>query len=53
MFNHRNARLDRFLRWFVMTPDMHRVHHSIVVGETNSSFGFKPAVVGPATGQLP
>src|SRR5580700_11387518 len=44
MFNHGNARLsvrlDRFLRWFVVTPDMHRVHHSIVVGETNSNFGF-------------
>lgn len=32
--------LDRYLRWFVVTPDMHRVHHSIVVGETNSNFGF-------------
>ncbi|MGH7880527.1 MAG: sterol desaturase family protein [Candidatus Binataceae bacterium] len=44
MFNHGNLRLpvwlDRYLRWFVVTPDMHRVHHSIVVGETNSNFGF-------------
>jgi sterol desaturase/sphingolipid hydroxylase (fatty acid hydroxylase superfamily) len=44
MFNHGNARLplrvDRYLRWLVVTPDMHRVHHSIVVGETNSNFGF-------------
>jgi sterol desaturase/sphingolipid hydroxylase (fatty acid hydroxylase superfamily) len=44
MFNHGNVRLlawlDRYLRWFVVTPDMHRVHHSIVVGETNSNFGF-------------
>jgi sterol desaturase/sphingolipid hydroxylase (fatty acid hydroxylase superfamily) len=44
MFNHGNvripARLDRCLRWLVVTPDMHRVHHSIVVGETNSNFGF-------------
>jgi sterol desaturase/sphingolipid hydroxylase (fatty acid hydroxylase superfamily) len=44
MFNHGNvripARLDRWLRWLVVTPDMHRVHHSIVVGETNSNFGF-------------
>jgi sterol desaturase/sphingolipid hydroxylase (fatty acid hydroxylase superfamily) len=44
MFNHGNARiparLDRYLRWFVVTPDMHRVHHSTVVGETNSNFGF-------------
>jgi len=44
MFNHANVRipvrLDRYLRWVVVTPDMHRVHHSIVVGETNSNFGF-------------
>ena len=32
--------LDRFLRWLVVTPDMHRVHHSIVECETNSNFGF-------------
>ena len=44
MFNHGNVRIpvrfDRYLRWLVVTPDMHRVHHSIVVGETNSNFGF-------------
>jgi sterol desaturase/sphingolipid hydroxylase (fatty acid hydroxylase superfamily) len=44
MFNHGNVRLpallDHYLRWLVVTPDMHRVHHSIVVGETNSNFGF-------------
>jgi len=44
MFNHGNVRippsLDRVLRWLVVTPDMHRVHHSIVVRETNSNFGF-------------
>jgi sterol desaturase/sphingolipid hydroxylase (fatty acid hydroxylase superfamily) len=44
MFNHGNIRLplrlDRYVRWLVVTPDMHRVHHSIVVGETNSNFGF-------------
>jgi sterol desaturase/sphingolipid hydroxylase (fatty acid hydroxylase superfamily) len=44
MFNHGNVRipvgLDGYLRWLVVTPDMHRVHHSIVVGETNSNFGF-------------
>jgi sterol desaturase/sphingolipid hydroxylase (fatty acid hydroxylase superfamily) len=44
MFNHGNVRvpvgLDRYLRWLVVTPDMHRVHHSIVVAETNSNFGF-------------
>jgi sterol desaturase/sphingolipid hydroxylase (fatty acid hydroxylase superfamily) len=44
MFNHGNAGipacLERYVRWFVVTPDMHRVHHSIVVNETNSNFGF-------------
>jgi sterol desaturase/sphingolipid hydroxylase (fatty acid hydroxylase superfamily) len=44
MFNHSNVRmpaaLDRALRWLVVTPDMHRVHHSIVPRETNSNFGF-------------
>ena len=44
MFNHGNVRLptklDRILRWFVVTPDMHRVHHSIEDDETNSNFGF-------------
>ncbi len=44
MFNHSNVRLplglDRTLRWFVVTPDMHRVHHSILLRETNSNFGF-------------
>jgi len=33
-------RLDRWLRWLVVTPDMHRVHHSTRVVETNSNFGF-------------
>ncbi len=44
MFNHGNVRLpaalDRALRWFVVTPDMHRVHHSDIPAETNSNFGF-------------
>ena len=44
MFNHGNvrlpARLDRVLRWVVVTPDMHRVHHSDAPAETNSNFGF-------------
>src|SRR3546814_1599043 len=39
MFNHANLRLplglDRVLRWLVVTPDMHRVHHSIRPEETN------------------
>ncbi len=44
IFNHGNVcipvGLDRYLRWLVVTPDMHRVHHSNVVAETNSNFGF-------------
>lgn len=44
MFNHSNVRiplgLDRVLRLIVVTPDMHRVHHSIHPNETNSNFGF-------------
>ena len=44
MFNHSNVRLpiniDRTLRLFVVTPDMHRVHHSVIIRETNSNFGF-------------
>jgi sterol desaturase/sphingolipid hydroxylase (fatty acid hydroxylase superfamily) len=44
MFNHGNVglprRLDGVLRWLVVTPDMHRVHHSILPHETNSNFGF-------------
>ena len=44
LFNHSNVRiplkLDRVLRLIVVTPDMHRVHHSILPTETNSNFGF-------------
>jgi len=44
MFTHSNIRLnttfERVLRWFVVTPDMHRVHHSTEENETNSNFGF-------------
>ena len=44
MFNHSNLRIpvavDRILRLFVVTPDMHRVHHSILTEETDSNFGF-------------
>jgi sterol desaturase/sphingolipid hydroxylase (fatty acid hydroxylase superfamily) len=46
LFNHSNIRiplkLDRALRWFVVTPDMHRVHHSVESNEINSNFGFNP-----------
>lgn len=44
MFNHSNLSIpgpvDRLLRLVVVTPDMHRVHHSVVPDETNSNFGF-------------
>lgn len=44
MFNHSNIKmplgLDRLLRCIVVTPDMHRVHHSVIHRETNSNFGF-------------
>ncbi|MCC7016917.1 MAG: sterol desaturase family protein [Rhodospirillales bacterium] len=44
LFNHANARLpaalDRGIRLLVVTPDMHRVHHSAVPVETSSNFGF-------------
>jgi sterol desaturase/sphingolipid hydroxylase (fatty acid hydroxylase superfamily) len=44
MFNHSNVKLpeglDRRLRWFIVTPDMHRVHHSVEDDEANSNFGF-------------
>ena len=43
-FNHGNIRLpdrvDRALRWVLVTPDMHRVHHSVEDDESNSNFGF-------------
>jgi len=44
LFNHGNLRIptgvDRLLRLIIVTPDMHRVHHSIVPSETDSNFGF-------------
>lgn len=44
MFNHSNVRLplrlDRVIRLFVVTPDMHRVHHSVDRQEANTNFGF-------------
>ena len=43
MFNHSNTKLplplDRLLRLVVVTPDMHRVHHSVKSAETNSNYG--------------
>ncbi len=44
MFNHSNValppRLEPIVRWIVVTPQMHQVHHSIVRAETDSNFGF-------------
>ncbi|MCZ6531354.1 MAG: sterol desaturase family protein [SAR324 cluster bacterium] len=44
MFNHGNVRIpqgaDRLLRLLLVTPDMHRVHHSLVRAETDSNYGF-------------
>jgi sterol desaturase/sphingolipid hydroxylase (fatty acid hydroxylase superfamily) len=44
MFNHGNVRIwngiDRWLRFVVVTPDVHRVHHSVIIREMNSNFGF-------------
>jgi len=44
MFNHSNARLplqlDKWVRLVIVTPDMHRVHHSVIERETHSNFGF-------------
>lgn len=44
IFNHSNVRMpfrmEGLLRWIVVTPNMHRIHHSVVLTETNSNFGF-------------
>lgn len=44
VFNHSNVvipeRVDAWLRWFLVTPDMHRIHHSTRAVETNANFGF-------------
>lgn len=48
MFSHSNIRLtlglDALLRAFLVTPDMHRIHHSVILDETNSNFGFNLAL---------
>lgn len=48
LFNHGNIRLpkivDKILRFLIVTPDMHRVHHSTILSETNSNFGFNLSV---------
>ena len=48
LFNHANIRLplwlDHFLRLLIVTPDMHRVHHSVAREETNSNYGFNLSI---------
>jgi len=48
MFNHGNIKLppsaDRLLRTLVVTPDVHRVHHSVISRETNSNYGFNLSI---------
>ena len=48
LFNHGNVRLpaalDSALRWALVTPDMHRIHHSVVEAERNSNYGFCLAI---------
>lgn len=48
MFNHSNVKLplwlDRILRPAIVTPDMHRIHHSIIERETNTNYGFNLSV---------
>lgn len=48
MFNHGNLRLpkqlDAILRLVIVTPDMHRVHHSVIKRETNSNYGFNLSI---------
>ena len=47
-FSHSNIKLpvglDRVLRYVIVTPDMHRIHHSEVVRETNSNYGFNLSI---------
>ena len=54
VFNHANARLpiklDRLLRLLLITPDVHRVHHSILRRETNSNYGFNLSIWDRAFG---
>ena len=43
-FNHSNfnlpLKIDKYLRWILITPDIHRIHHSTVQSETDSNYGF-------------
>jgi len=54
VFNHANVslplKLDRLLRLLLITPDVHRVHHSILRRETNSNYGFNLSIWDRAFG---
>lgn len=65
MFNHANLKLplwlDNILRRFIVTPDMHRIHHSVLIRESDTNYGFnlslwdrifKTYTVDPEGGQL-
>nr|WP_172795263.1 sterol desaturase family protein [Pseudovibrio hongkongensis] len=48
IFNHANISLptwaERPLRWLIVTPDMHRIHHSVRPAETDSNYGFNLSI---------
>ena len=48
MFNHANLRIplriENILRKFIVTPDLHRIHHSIYIDEHNKNFGFSLSI---------
>ena len=48
LFNHANVRIplsvDRWVRWLIVTPDMHRIHHSVHQFETDSNYGFNMSI---------
>jgi len=48
LFNHSNIRIplviDKVIRLFLVTPDMHRVHHSVIQTETDSNYGFSISI---------
>ena len=48
MFNHSNvyisAKLDKLIRYWLVTPDMHRIHHSVHRHEHDSNYGFALSV---------
>ena len=48
MFNHANLRIpfriENVLRKFIVTPDLHRIHHSIYIDEHNKNFGFSLSI---------